>query len=95
MDMALQQSLQENQMQQIYTQEPLSTEARERKSKDEPVGLKNVGNTCYFNSLMQLYFSLPWFTTEIFKHNADKVKYPDKPSNPFRLQQSRVLIEQL
>lgn len=24
-----------------------------------PVGLKNVGNTCYFNSMIQTYFNLP------------------------------------
>lgn len=35
--------------------EPLNPEQRVRKS-GVPVGLKNIGNTCYFNSLLQTYF---------------------------------------
>lgn len=32
--------------------EPLDVEQRMRVEKDVPIGLKNVGNTCYFNSLL-------------------------------------------
>ena len=32
-----------------------------------PVGLKNVGNTCYFNSLIQTYFNIPGFVELIMK----------------------------
>jgi ubiquitin C-terminal hydrolase len=33
----------------------------ERKSSNEPAGLKNVGNTCWFNSVVQALYTLPYF----------------------------------
>jgi ubiquitin C-terminal hydrolase len=33
----------------------------ERKSFDEPSGLKNIGNTCWFNSVVQALYTLPYF----------------------------------
>lgn len=37
------------------------------------IGLKNLGNTCYFNSLMQIYFNNPRFVEEIlaFEENPE------------------------
>ena len=38
--------------------EPLALDKRQRQ-EGVPVGLKNVGNTCYFNSFIQAFFFLP------------------------------------
>mmetsp|Transcript_25425 Transcript_25425/g.39213 ORF Transcript_25425/g.39213 Transcript_25425/m.39213 type:complete len:156 (-) Transcript_25425:2609-3076(-) len=38
-----------------------------RREEDTPVGLKNIGNTCYFNSILQVYFNLPDFVSNIMK----------------------------
>ena len=35
------------------------------RDKDLPSGLRNIGSTCYFNSLLQVYYSLPQFVTTI------------------------------
>ncbi|KAJ1479241.1 hypothetical protein T484DRAFT_1814998, partial [Baffinella frigidus] len=35
------------------------------KREGVPVGLKNIGNTCYFNSLLQTYFAIPQFRDAI------------------------------
>eukprot|EP00359_Climacostomum_virens_P005944 CAMPEP_0204904364 /NCGR_PEP_ID=MMETSP1397-20131031/4821_1 /ASSEMBLY_ACC=CAM_ASM_000891 /TAXON_ID=49980 /ORGANISM="Climacostomum Climacostomum virens, Strain Stock W-24" /LENGTH=950 /DNA_ID=CAMNT_0052073147 /DNA_START=3586 /DNA_END=6438 /DNA_ORIENTATION=+ len=53
--------------------EPLNPEERIRDA-GTPVGLKNVGNTCYVNSLIQTYFSIPEFTKEVlsFKPHNDR-----------------------
>lgn len=36
------------------------------REKDLPAGLRNIGSTCYFNSLLQVYYSLPQFVKTIF-----------------------------
>jgi ubiquitin C-terminal hydrolase len=33
----------------------------ERKSLEKPAGLKNIGNTCWFNSVVQPLYTLPYF----------------------------------
>ena len=45
-------------MQESLETEPITTDHRGR-IEEVPVGLKNVGNTCYFNSFMQAFFFLP------------------------------------
>ena len=44
---------------------------RKRKS-GIPVGLKNIGNTCYFNSLLQIYFMFPQFVKGILEFKEPK-----------------------
>ena len=45
--------------------EPLPLDKRQRQ-ENLPVGLKNVGNTCYFNSFIQAFFFLPNMTEKLF-----------------------------
>ena len=39
--------------------------------RDEPSGLKNIGNTCYFSSLMQVLFHLPNIQEKFLNLNID------------------------
>lgn len=50
---------------QIETFEPAIEDSK--RQEEVPVGLRNVGNTCYFNSLLQIYYSLPHFVEKILK----------------------------
>jgi len=54
----------------IYFYEPLNPEQRVRPSK-MPVGLKNVGNTCYVNSLFQSYFMSEKFVAAILSYDQE------------------------
>ena len=45
---------------------------RFRKKPSDPVGLRNIGNTCYFNSLLQIYYSMPQFVEQIFRFEKPK-----------------------
>lgn len=48
--------------------EPLDLMHRFREDSDiTPIGLKNVGNTCYFNSLIQTLFLLPNISQKILE----------------------------
>lgn len=50
--------------------EPLPPKDRKREA-GVPVGLKNVGNTCYFNSLIQTYFNIPEFVELIMNFKVE------------------------
>ena len=41
------------------------------REQDTPAGLRNIGNTCYFNSLLQVYFSIPEFVQPILEFKDD------------------------
>lgn len=41
-----------------------------RSALEHPVGLRNIGNTCYLNSLLQVYYHLPNFRTAIMSFRA-------------------------
>lgn len=51
---------------------------------NQPCGLKNIGNTCYFNSILQVYYNIPGFVETILKFkDDDKQLAPLRPkSNP-------------
>lgn len=58
--------------------EPLNPESCKRKN-GVPVGLKNIGNTCYFNSLIQFYFMIPKLVLEILTfecHQSHALQLP-------------------
>lgn len=60
------------------TNEPLKPEDRKREA-GIPCGLKNIGNTCYFNSLLQAYYNIPGLVKPILEFKDD-----DKPLPPLR-----------
>ena len=55
--------------QDFISYEPLNPESSKRKA-GTPVGLKNIGNTCYFNSLVQFYFMIPKLVQEILTYSC-------------------------
>lgn len=66
MDQAIANSLQDMAGQDLTSFDPLNPMATQR-MEGIPVGLKNVGNTCYFNSIIQSYQMMPNFVTELMK----------------------------
>lgn len=48
---------------------------------NKPLGLKNVGNSCYLNSLLQIYYSIPEFYTEIMSFIPDEEEQKQPAGN--------------
>ena len=81
--------------------EPFNPESNKRKS-GIPVGLKNIGNTCYFNSLAQFYFMIPKLVLEILTYrchpshkNQELPQDEGKKLEYFRKKACIVLVENL
>jgi ubiquitin carboxyl-terminal hydrolase 25 len=72
MQRVLYQSMAEQKGSSNFEYEPLNAMERKREP-GMPVGLRNVGNTCYFNSLIQTYFNIPEFVELILTLDVDKL----------------------
>eukprot|EP00026_Physarum_polycephalum_P004649 Phypoly_transcript_04671.p1 GENE.Phypoly_transcript_04671~~Phypoly_transcript_04671.p1 ORF type:complete len:566 (+),score=97.15 Phypoly_transcript_04671:99-1796(+) len=68
--MAIKKSLQDQEGRDLSTLEPIDPNKRKRE-RNLPVGLKNIGCTCYFNSLVQTYYMLPTFRNSILGLEAN------------------------
>lgn len=87
-------SMQDKSSASTYSFDPISPEDRVRKP-EVPVGLRNVGNTCYFNSLLQAYFMIPEFVREILSFKEPLLLNSDS-SQQSRLQSASLkLVKQL
>lgn len=85
MAQAIQRSLEDQVQPEFFSFEPLPAEQRQREA-GIPVGIKNVGNTCYFNSLLQTYFMIPKFVQEVLTFHCAEGTEGSKSTN---------LVEQL
>ena len=72
--------------------EPLNPEQNMR-IEGTPSGLKNVGNTCYFNSLIQSYYMIPKLVEEIEGFNPHP-SFNETQENTVA-QKSKNLVQQL
>jgi hypothetical protein len=53
--------------------DPLNPHEKVRKN-DDPVGLKNIGNTCWFSAVMQSLFNIPIFRDLIISYKEPKIE---------------------
>ncbi|KAL9644153.1 hypothetical protein ABK040_005617 [Willaertia magna] len=66
---ALNRAIQASLQDQKKDSEPKTPKEKFRKFFHTPIGLKNIGNTCYVNSLLQTYFLIPTFRQLVFSFN--------------------------
>ncbi|XP_075164281.1 ubiquitin specific protease 5 [Haematobia irritans] len=55
-------------------------------------GMRNLGNSCYINSVMQVLFTLPDFITRFVGQGAEKYfdEFPSDPANNFNIQVAKL-----
>jgi len=54
--------------------EPIARVDQRLRDTNQPTGLRNIGNTCYFNSLLQVYYTLPSFVTSILSFEVEMLE---------------------
>ncbi|KAK4683835.1 hypothetical protein P7C73_g6382, partial [Tremellales sp. Uapishka_1] len=62
--------------------------------RDIPVGLQNIGNTCYLNSILQYLYSIKPVREAILAFEQDGASYPVEPRKP-EVERSRKFVRQL
>ncbi|AOW03531.1 hypothetical protein B0I72DRAFT_134627 [Yarrowia lipolytica] len=55
------------------SRDPRSAVQLPQSTYDWPIGLNNIGNTCYLNSLLQYYFAIKPLREEVLQHDGSNV----------------------
>ena len=57
--------------------QPIDESAIDERDPDEkPIGLINIGNTCWFNSVIQTLYTLPYFRHLVLNFNFPEANSP-------------------
>jgi ubiquitin carboxyl-terminal hydrolase 25 len=64
-------------------------------SAEEPVGLENIGNTCYLNSLLQFFFTLPELRNLVLNFKDVKMDLGDPDIAKKRVGSRRITLPEI